>query len=134
MRLVTLATTPPREPRARPGWGDYRLLSTLESRAFRDFILRNVGPEPGGCHLSIRQCRLVLVVSDEGEEVEDYIAAINGCPPRWDDRSLGHLVRGLQRSDLLPDWDLEQEELRGRVHRWYEEYELGHEQDTRQAV
>lgn len=133
MRLVTLSTTPPGEPRAHPDWGDYRLISTLESRAFRDFLLRKVGQEPGGCHLSIRQGRLVLVVTEEGDEVEDYIGAINNCPSLWDDRSLGHLIRGLLRSDFIGDWDLEPGEFRARVHRWYEEYELQHEHNTQQA-
>jgi hypothetical protein len=120
-RVHVVGSAPKDEPMADPLWSDYKLVSTLECRTFRDLILRTQGQEPTGCYLTIRNQKVVLVLEDlESDGVSEYISALDGCiPTRWDTRALRHMARGLQRFGYL-SWSDESESFGDDVRGWYE--------------
>lgn len=130
-KLFELGSTPTDEHTSQFNWDSFRIFNNQECRVYRHFLLRHLGPEPSGCHLSIRNLshdfgtyqEVVLVVTDPTEEVEEYLAAAESAPTRWDDLGRRFLLRSLGRHGLW-EGDDNPEDLEDALNKAYQQYTM----------
>jgi len=125
---IELGSAPPQEPVAQSTWDNFSEVNTTECRVYRDYLLRTLGPEPNGCHFSIRTFKhdfspyreLVLVVSEpDSELVRQYSTYAEDGPHEWDEKACETMIRELRRQALIGDEAGLVSDPRRALHAWY---------------
>lgn len=106
-QIFELGAAPMSEPSAGINMDTFTELNGLECQVYRDFLLRNLGPEPPGCYFTIRSFphdygvhrEVVLAVHDPSSEVEDYLSDAERISQTstWDEHSLRLFLRMAKR-------------------------------------
>ena len=128
---IELGSTPPHENPAQTTWDDFHDVNHAECRIYRDLLLRRLGPEPNGCHFSIRTFKhdfspykeLVLVISDPDDDaVRQYSTYAEDGPKEWDEVAGRKLLGELRRTGLLGDEALLASDYLKTLRTWYDNH------------